>query len=209
MKKGQVTLAAIGLILGSLCSPAWAEPDSLGALITDREFLRQFDNGDALGDFLSDNALSSSFAALPLNHPLEPKQSLGPRSGIVNTAMGFIGVPYRYGGNGPQDGGFDCSGLVRSAVQRALGQSLPRRAADQAHATRTIQKDELQPGDLVFFNTMKRAFSHVGIYVGDNKFIHAPSSGKLVRVENMNNNYWQSRFNGARRVDSNNAVAER
>ncbi len=78
---------------------------------------------------------------------------------------------------------------------------LPRRAADQAAATQAISKEELKPGDLVFFNTMRRAFSHVGIYIGEGKFIHAPRSGSSVRVDDMNSSYWNTRFNGARRVD--------
>ena len=126
-------------------------------------------------------------------------------SDLVTTAMGFIGVPYRYGGNSAETG-FDCSGLVRATYEKTFGKVLPRRAADQAAATQVIAKSELRPGDLVFFNTMRRAFSHVGIYVGDGKFIHAPRSGARVRVENMDINYWSSRFNGARRVvDSNGA----
>ena len=81
-----------------------------------------------------------------------------------------------------------------------MGHRLPRRAEEQAAATQKIDRSELKPGDLVFFNTMRRAFSHVGIYVGDGKFIHAPRTGAEVRVEDMNGSYWQRRFNGARRV---------
>ncbi len=120
-------------------------------------------------------------------------------SALVSTAMGFIGVPYRYGGNSAETG-LDCSALVRLTYEKTLGKVLPRRAADQAAATQSIDRSELRPGDLVFFNTMRRAFSHVGIYVGDGKFIHAPRSGARVRVENMDGSYWTARFNGARRV---------
>ena len=120
-------------------------------------------------------------------------------SGLVATAMGFIGVPYRRGGSSA-DMGFDCSGLVRTAFQKAKGLVLPRTASEQADATQVIDKKDLRPGDLVFFNTMRRAFSHVGIYVGDGKFLHAPRSGTEVRIESMDIAYWQSRFNGARRV---------
>ena len=122
-------------------------------------------------------------------------------SDLVFNAMGFLGVPYKRGGNSA-DTGFDCSGFVRAMYQQTVGLVLPRRADQQAAATQTIDKSELQPGDLVFFNTMKRAFSHVGIYVGDNKFIHAPKPGAEVRVEDMRVGYWQTRFNGARRVDT-------
>ena len=120
-------------------------------------------------------------------------------SDLVVTAMGFLGVPYRRGGNTAETG-FDCSGFVRAMYEQTVGLVLPRRAAEQAHATETIRRDELKPGDLVFFNTMRRAFSHVGIYVGDGKFIHSPRSGAQVRVEDMRTAYWNTRFNGARRV---------
>ena len=120
-------------------------------------------------------------------------------SELISTAMGFIGVPYRRGGNSAE-AGFDCSGFVRAAFQQAQGLVLPRRANEQAAATEVIDRKDLQPGDLVFFNTMRRAFSHVGIYLGEGKFIHAPRSGAKVRVEDMQASYWQRRFNGARRV---------
>ena len=120
-------------------------------------------------------------------------------SDIVFNAMGFMGVPYVRGGNSAE-GGFDCSGFVRAMYEQSLGLLLPRRANEQAAATQRIDKSDLQPGDLVFFNTMRRAFSHVGIYVGDGKFIHSPKPGAQVRVEDMRAGYWQTRFDGARRV---------
>ncbi|TFZ00717.1 peptidoglycan endopeptidase [Ramlibacter henchirensis] len=120
-------------------------------------------------------------------------------SELVVTAMGFLGVPYRRGGNSVETG-FDCSGFVRAIYEQTVGLILPRRANEQAAATQVIDKRELQPGDLVFFNTLRRAFSHVGIYVGEGKFIHSPKPGAQVRVEDMNASYWQRRFDGARRV---------
>ena len=120
-------------------------------------------------------------------------------SNLVISAMGFLGVPYRYGGNSVETG-LDCSAFVRLVFEQSVGKVLPRRAADQAAATQTIPRHELKPGDLVFFNTMRRAFSHVGIYVGDGRFIHAPRAGGQVRVEDMRTHYWARRFNGARRV---------
>ena len=84
--------------------------------------------------------------------------------------------------------------------EQTVGLILPRRANEQAAATETIDRKDLQPGDLVFFNTMRQAFSHVGIYVGEGKFIHSPKPGAHVRVENMGVSYWASRFDGARRV---------
>jgi cell wall-associated NlpC family hydrolase len=120
---------------------------------------------------------------------------------LVLNAMGFLGVPYKRGGNNFEQG-FDCSGFVKAMYEQTIGLVLPRRAAEQAAATRPIDKSELQPGDLVFFNTLKSTFSHVGIYVGDNKFIHSPRTGSVVRVEDMGVKYWSSRFDGARRVET-------
>jgi cell wall-associated NlpC family hydrolase len=120
-------------------------------------------------------------------------------SELVVTALGSLGVPYRRGGNSFETG-FDCSGFVRAMYEQTVGLLLPRRAEQQAAATQKIERTDLQPGDLVFFNTMRRAFSHVGIYVGDNKFIHSPKPGAEVRVEDMRVNYWNRRFDGARRV---------
>jgi cell wall-associated NlpC family hydrolase len=122
-------------------------------------------------------------------------------SELVVNAMGFLGVPYKRGGNTAETG-FDCSGFVRAIYEQSVGLLLPRRAEQQAAATQRIDKNDLQPGDLVFFNTMRRAFSHVGIYVGDGKFIHSPKPGAEVRVESMGVSYWQRRFDGARRVQA-------
>lgn len=124
-------------------------------------------------------------------------------SDLVISAMNFIGVRYRRGGN-TADEGFDCSGFTRHIFQQALGLVLPRSADEQAHAlgVHSIARSELRPGDLVFFNTLKRTFSHVGIYVGEGKFIHSPRPGGQVRLEDMHQRYWDSRFTGARRVDA-------
>jgi cell wall-associated NlpC family hydrolase len=120
-------------------------------------------------------------------------------SALVVSALGFLGVPYRRGGNSAETG-FDCSGFVRAIYEQTAGLVLPRRADQQAAATEKIDKSDLKPGDLVFFNTMRRTFSHVGIYVGNGKFIHAPKPGAQVRVEDMGISYWSTRFDGARRV---------
>ena len=126
-------------------------------------------------------------------------------SDLVVNAMGYLGVPYRRGGTGIQ--GFDCSGFVQAMYQKTLGLVLPHNAKAQAAATEKIDKTELQPGDLVFFNTLRRAFSHVGIYIGEGKFIHSPRAGGEVRIEDMRESYWVKRFNGARRVNTDMAKA--
>ena len=120
-------------------------------------------------------------------------------SALVTSAMSAIGVPYRRGGESA-DTGFDCSGFVRATFEQAMGLVLPRRAEEQAAAASKISRADLQPGDLVFFNTLRRAYSHVGIYLGDGQFIHAPRTSSRVRVESMELSYWKKRFNGARRV---------
>ena len=122
-------------------------------------------------------------------------------SELVVHAMGFLGVPYQRGG-GTVETGFDCSGFVKAIFEQTIGLALPRKAEQQAADTQRIDKKELVPGDLVFFNTMHRAYSHVGIYVGDGKFIHSPKPGAEVRIESMGAAYWNRRFDGARRVDS-------
>ena len=121
-------------------------------------------------------------------------------SDLVVNAMGFLGVPYKRGGSTTD--GFDCSGFVRAMYENTLGLVLPHNAKAQAAVTETIDKAELQPGDLVFFNTLRKTFSHVGIYVGEGRFIHSPRSGGEVRIENMSDSYWRKRFNGARRVSA-------
>lgn len=117
----------------------------------------------------------------------------------VIEAMSLMGIHYRRGGSSPEQG-LDCSGLVRYVFRQANGTELPRTSAEISQVGEHVDKKDLQPGDLVFFNTLKRAFSHVGIYLGDNKFIHAPSAGGAVRIESMDLSYWKARFNGARRI---------
>ncbi len=120
-------------------------------------------------------------------------------SDLAFFALSLSGIQYKFGGNTPEEG-FDCSGLVRYVFKEVLNKDLPRSAEEMSQVGSIVEEEELQAGDLVFFNTLKRAFSHVGIYVGENKFIHAPASGGKVRIENMSLNYWKQRFNGARRI---------
>jgi len=118
---------------------------------------------------------------------------------VLLNALSLKGVRYRYGGTSP-DTGFDCSGFVRYVFREAANISLPHNARSISQIGNIIAPDQLQPGDLVFYNTMKSAFSHVGIYLGNNRFIHAPSSGGGIRVVDMNEAYWSKRFDGARRI---------
>jgi cell wall-associated NlpC family hydrolase len=133
--------------------------------------------------------------------PAPAGQQRDQASGMVIAAMNFVGVPYQRGGNNA-DSGFDCSGFTRHIFELSLGLLLPRRVDDQAAARGLVrvERTALRPGDLVFFNTLKRTFSHVGIYVGEGRFIHAPRSGSEVRIEDMRQAYWSQRFTGARRA---------
>ena len=156
--------------------------------------------GDDLDKLLAEKGLLSQLDQV--------RQTVGLKaSELVFNAMGFLGVPYKRGGNTAETG-FDCSGFVRAMYEQSIGLILPRRAEQQAAATQDIDKSELKPGDLVFFNTLKRTFSHVGIYVGEGRFIHSPKPGGQVRVDSMTINYWASRFDGARRVHTSAPAAD-
>lgn len=127
--------------------------------------------------------------------PYDPSRS----QELVLHALRFIGVPYRYGGDSPE-AGFDCSGLVWRVYQQAAGIPLPRDTHAISQVGEAIAREELQPGDLVFFNTLHRPFSHVGIYLGEERFIHAPSQGGAVEIARISERYWRQRFDGARRI---------
>lgn len=119
---------------------------------------------------------------------------------LINRAMEVIGVRYRWDTELPQSG-LDGSSFVGYVFKDKLGFLLPRKSTQMSRVGKPITREELQPGDLVFFNTMRLTFSHVGIYVGDNKFIHSPSKGTSVRVDDLSSLYWDKRFDGARRLD--------
>ncbi len=184
VKPSRVSVAARGLLgfvlaltLLPLASAAPNEPpqDTLQAWLGERGFL------------------PPSVAKTVRNHATE----------IALAAMNFLDVPYTWGGNNAAEG-FDCSGFTRHVYQRIAGIVLPRNASGQASANgfKAVERTELAPGDLVFFDTMRQTFSHVGIYIGDGKFVHAPKPGANVRVENLDrSSYWSPRFTGARRAE--------
>lgn len=118
---------------------------------------------------------------------------------IALQALAYLGTPYRAGGLSPQTG-FDCSGLVAYVYSEGAGLVLPRNTFDLSRLGQPVGRAALRPGDLVFYNTQQREYSHVGIYLGEERFIHAPSSGGEVRVESLRAGYWLRRYNGARRV---------
>ena len=175
----------------ALASGAWAAPDAPPAPAATQS------GSEQIMGMLSDRGLLK-----PIENSAIVRSVRDTASDLVMSAMNFLGVPYRLGGN-TNDTGFDCSGFTRHIFESSIGLVLPRRADEQAHTAglMSIGRDQLKPGDLVFFNTMRRTFSHVGIYVGDDKFIHAPRTGALVRIDDMSQSYWSSRFTGARRAD--------
>jgi len=129
---------------------------------------------------------------------LSPTEASLPAEVIVR-ALTLMGIGYRWGGNLPETG-MDCSGFVRHVFHEAAGLILPRRSEEMSRATVSVGREYLLPGDLVFFNTQRRGFSHVGIYLGDDKFVHAPAKGKPIRIDSMRERYWVGRYDGARRV---------
>lgn len=200
-----------------LLDPSFRRPASLalaGLLLSVAAHAAPQNGADPLAQLLGDRALAPAFVANPNPGPIvaptvtpaaAPSSSFVDKfrdsaSGMVVSAMNFLGVRYRRGGTNAEEG-FDCSGFTRYVFEHSLGLILPRRADEQAAAPGLvkIKRDDLQPGDLVFFNTLRRTFSHVGIYIGEDKFIHAPRSGSNVRVEDMSTKYWAKRFTGARR----------
>lgn len=120
-------------------------------------------------------------------------------SSVALQALAHLGTPYRVSGLSPQTG-FDCSGLVAYVYREGAGLNLPRNTFDLSRLGEPVERAALRPGDLVFYNTQRRDYSHVGIYLGEERFIHAPSSGGEVRVENLRADYWVRRYNGARRI---------
>lgn len=125
---------------------------------------------------------------------------------MLDTALSYLGVPYRFGGASPRTG-FDCSGLVNHVFRQAFGLSLPRTAREIARNGAAVARGELLPGDLVFFNTRGFLNSHVGIYLGDSKFVHAPNARGRVRIDDLDDTYYRTRFNGARRISATDADA--
>jgi len=118
---------------------------------------------------------------------------------LTSFAYSLIGTPYKFGGHSPKTG-FDCSGFVDYVFQHTANVSLPHNAQQMSRHGLPVKSSSLREGDLVFYDTNEEAFSHVGIYLGKGRFIHAPSSGGRVRTENMYDPYWKTHYNGARRI---------
>ena len=189
---------AAALVLSLAAAPASASPDET----TDPVLQLLADKG-------LDGAPSTATVTAPATEvssaakPSLLRQVHDRASELTVAALDLVGVRYRRGGASTETG-FDCSGFTRHVFETSLGLVLPRRADEQAAASGLVpvKREDLRPGDLVFFNTLKRTFSHVGIYIGDNRFVHSPRPGKNVRTEDMSFAYWAKRFTGARRVET-------
>lgn len=119
-------------------------------------------------------------------------------SALISSAMGLLGIAYRFGGTTPS--GFDCSGLMQYIFRKALAINLPRTTLQQATAGVYVSRNNLQVGDMIFFRTIGNRISHVGMYVGNGRFVHSPRTGKSVQISSLDNKYWSSRYATARRV---------
>lgn len=151
---------------------------------------------DPIGAFVNRLRNGSGLIIGDVNHPLAAQ------------ALTHLGIRYSWGGKSPETG-FDCSGLVLYSAQQSLGLKLPPRADDIAKYGDSIKRDNLAVGDLVFFNTLGTRYSHVGVYLGQDKFVHSPARGGVVRIEDMNLRYWTMRYTGARRLSPATEVATR
>ena len=179
--------AALTVALAAAGMPAFAAPDDAVPLVAPPA-------DEVVAD--APSSAAESRAPLSLLRRLHERTSE-----MAVEAMDFVGIRYRRGGVSTETG-FDCSGFTRYVFAMSLGMMLPRRADEQAAAPGfvAVQREDLQPGDLVFFNTLKRSFSHVGIYIGANRFIHAPRTGASIRTDDMTFAYWAKRYSGARRL---------
>lgn len=144
-----------------------------------------------------DQPASDEAPSAEVQHAPETRSAL---ERLQSEALSLVGIRYRYGGSSPKSG-FDCSGFVRYVLRKAESRKLGRTAASMAAEGQTVSHDDLRMGDLVFFDTRGGRYSHVGIYLGRDRFIHAPSRGGRVRVEDLGQAYWRAHYVGARRLD--------
>ncbi|TAM90917.1 MAG: NlpC/P60 family protein [Candidimonas sp.] len=177
-------------------------------LRAERNSYLQQTKSDPLGAYLAD-AQNDNLYSQAITYSRNGHSRSGTRGdqGLANVALDFLGVKYRYGGDAPSTG-FDCSGLVAYAAEKSLGLKLPHHSAALAREGKPVKRRDLKKGDLVFFNTLGKRYSHVGIYLGHDKFVHAPRSGLAIRIEDMDQSYWKKRYTGARRLVAHNNIRQ-
>ncbi|CKK10522.1 C40 family peptidase [Neisseria meningitidis] len=179
---------AVWAVLWLMFAVRPALADELTNLLSSREqILRQFAEDEQ--------------PVLPINRA--PARLAGNADELIGNAMGLLGIAYRYGGTSISTG-FDCSGFMQHIFKRAMGINLPRTSAEQARMGTPVARSELQPGDMVFFRTLGGSrISHVGLYIGNNRFIHAPRTGKNIEITSLSHKYWSGKYAFARRVKKN------
>lgn len=179
---------AVWAVLWLMFAVRPALADELTNLLSSREqILRQFAEDEQ--------------PVLPVNRV--PARRAGNADELIGNAMGLLGIAYRYGGTSVSTG-FDCSGFMQHIFKRAMGINLPRTSAEQARMGTPVARSELQPGDMVFFRTLGGSrISHVGLYIGNNRFIHAPRTGKNIEITSLSHKYWSGKYAFARRVKKN------
>jgi cell wall-associated NlpC family hydrolase len=138
----------------------------------------------------------------PITTPGTKNNDEAQMNNLAIYAMSLYETPYQYGGKSRVNG-FDCSGFVQFVFQNSLGLQLPRTSAEMGRLGKSLTTAQLKPGDLVFFNTARKRNSHVGIFIGENRFVHSPRTGKAIMITSLNDEYWSTHFNGARRIVSN------
>ncbi|HGJ8324911.1 TPA: C40 family peptidase [Neisseria gonorrhoeae] len=179
---------AVWAVLWLMFAVRSALADELTNLLSSREqILRQFAEDEQ--------------PVLPVNRA--PARRAGNADELIGSAMGLLGIAYRYGGTSVSTG-FDCSGFMQHIFKRAMGINLPRTSAEQARMGTPVDRSELQPGDMVFFRTLGGSrISHVGLYIGNNRFIHAPRTGKNIEITSLSHKYWSGKYAFARRIKKN------
>ena len=180
----QATLCALAALAFGLAPDAHAAPEGLDNDALER-LIRERTEHDGHSNSSSSGRRSSG--------------SQDEAGDLIMNAMSLIGLSYRFGGNSPTQG-LDCSGFMQYIFKRSMGITLPRTSAEMATVGQQVDRANLKPGDMVFFGSGGRV-SHVGMYIGNDRFIHAPRTGRDIEITSMNGNYWKSRYITARRVD--------
>jgi len=209
-------LSRLAALLASACMLSgihFANADDLDSFVKNRQqVLNQFEDAKQPAPAQAPQInFQPARAATPVVHsipsapaaPVRASRSSDSADELIGSAMGLLGVAYRYGGTSASTG-FDCSGFMQHIFRRSMGLNLPRTSAEQAKMGVGVSRGELQPGDMVFFRTMGRGrISHVGLYIGNDRFIHAPRTGKRIEITSLSNKYWNAKYAFARRVKKN------
>ncbi|OAM30164.1 peptidase C40 NLP/P60 [Eikenella sp. NML03-A-027] len=189
----QVTLCALAALAFGLAPAAYAAPEGLDNDALERLIRERTGRGGHSNNAPAPSRQSSSAGSRASSGSQDEAGDL-----IMN-AMSLIGLSYRFGGNSPTQG-LDCSGFMQYIFKRSMGITLPRTSAEMATVGQRVDRANLKPGDMVFFGAGGRV-SHVGMYIGNDRFIHAPRTGRDIEITSMNGTYWKNRYITARRVD--------